>query len=79
MCKNISAPVVVGMRARTKHSTFGNLSSSFGGLWEEVSTGMDLGSFSERGVAVPGVEGGVKAGLMRVSGGGEAGLLSLRS
>ncbi len=40
---------------------------------------MDLGSFSERGVAVPGVEGGVKAGLMRVSGGGEAGLLSLRS
>lgn len=60
------------------HSTFGSRSSNLGGLCREVSTGTDFGSLSRAGVPVPGVEGGVKAGLMRVPGSGDAGL-SLRS
>ena len=61
------------------HSTRGSFSSSFGGFWNEVSTGTDLGSFSVAGVPVPGVDGGVKAGLMSAPGNGEAGLLSSMS
>lgn len=34
-----------------------------------VSTGIDLGSRREAGVPVPGVDGGVKAGLMKEFGG----------
>lgn len=43
-----------------------------------VSTGTDLGSFRE-GVSEPGVEGGVKAGLRSVGGGGNSGPSWLRS
>lgn len=68
-CKNISAPVTVGIRARTTQSTCGRAWSSFGGFCELVSTGMHRGSRREAGVAVPGVEGGVKAGLMMEFGG----------
>ena len=61
------------------HSTSGSFSRSLGGRWDEVSTGMHLGSFWSKGVSEPGVDGGVKAGLSNVPGGGEPGLLSLRS
>lgn len=48
--------------------TSGNLSRSFGGLRDDVSTGTDLGSLRE-GVSEPGVDGGVNAGLRSVGGG----------
>ena len=67
------------MRARTMQSTCGNFSSDLGGFCDEVSTGTDLGSFSKAGVADPGVDGGVKAGLTRVPGSGELDLLPSRS
>lgn len=60
------------------HSTSGRVESSFGRFWKAVFTGTDFGSWEWEGVLVPGVEGGVKAGLMKVPGGGEDGrLLSL--
>ena len=67
-------PLVVGMRARTTHSTQGRFCASRGcecvGVSKEVSTGIDLGSECRcrEGVLVPGVEGGVKAGEMRFAG-----------
>lgn len=64
----------MGIRARTTQSTCGSVSSSFCGLCDVVSTGIGLIVPCERGVAVPGVAGGVKAGLRRVFGGGEADL-----
>jgi len=39
-----------------------------------VSTGIAFGSLCGAGVPVPGVDGGVKAGLSRVFGGGESDL-----
>lgn len=60
------------MRARTSHDTFGSVSSSFGALelsCVAVSTGYDLGGRSIAGVPVPGVAGGVKAGLINEAGG----------
>ena len=74
------------MRARTIHSTTGRRSRSFGcltvGSSVEVSTGVDLGSERCRddGVEMPGVEGGVKAGEIRLPGRpGVAGPASPRS
>lgn len=62
----------MGIRARTSHHTFGNFCTSFGaaeGESREVSTSTDLASLSRAGVPVPGVAGGVKAGLIRLGGG----------
>lgn len=71
-------PVVVGMRARTTHCTAGKLSSRRGRaarLTALVSTGTDLAGRwscdgSLVGVWMPGVVGGVKAGLSKLGGGG---------
>ena len=59
----------MGIRARTTQLTSGKVSSSLGACWDAVSTGSERGSFCVLGVAAPGVEGGVKAGLSRVGGG----------
>jgi hypothetical protein len=64
-------PVVVGIRARTSHRTLGRLSTSrgAGSNDNEVSTGTLFASRSSAGVLVPGVAGGVKAGLISAGGG----------
>ena len=59
--------------------TSGRRSRSFGGFCNVVSTGIDFGSLCSPGVSVPGVEGGVKAGLRSVAGGGDSDLPLLRS
>jgi hypothetical protein len=73
-CSHISCPVVVGMRARTSHSTMGSFSSSSGlgeSVDKEVSTGMERGGARGcDGVEKPGVAGGVNAGEMMEGGGG---------
>lgn len=72
-CSHISCPVVVGMRARTSHSTIGSFSSSSGlgeSMDREVSTGIERGGRRGcDGVETPGVAGGVKAGDI-IDGGG---------
>lgn len=71
-CSHISCPVVVGIRARTSQSTCGScLRSSGRGVWVavDVSTGIERGGRGCEGVHVPGVAGGVKAGLMMDGGG----------
>ena len=57
--------MVVGIRARTTQLTSGSFSNRFGAGSSEVSTGTDWASRSRAGVPVPGVAGGVKAGLRR--------------
>ena len=71
-CSHISCPVVVGMRARTSHSTTGSFGNSSGrgvSLRIEVSTGIERGGRGCEGVEFPGVAGGVKAGDI-IEGGG---------
>jgi hypothetical protein len=71
-CNHISCPVVVGIRARTSHSTLGSCGSRSGrgvSVRTEVSTGMERGGRGCEGVAPPGVAGGVKAGDI-IEGGG---------
>lgn len=66
-CSHISWPVVVGIRARTSQATSGSFSNSSGRSVREaveVSTGMERGGRGWEGVEVPGVAGGVKAGLI---------------
>lgn len=70
-------PVTVGIRARTIHSTSGRVSRSRGRFVPQPPEGMDESTgmprgcgCSPKGVAVPGVAGGVKAGERRVGGGG---------
>ena len=66
----------MGIRARTTHFTLGSVSARRGcfveGESREVSMGMPLGSLWRwrDGVEAPGVAGGVKAGEMRLFGGG---------
>jgi hypothetical protein len=70
-CRNISVPVVVGIRARTTQFTSGRTSRRRGFLAPHppsgmlLSTGTDFASRFWAGVAVPGVAGGVKAGLTK--------------
>lgn len=67
-------PLVVGIRARTMHCTSGSVSRSRGFLVPQPpdetdeSTGTPRGC-SLRGVTLPGVAGGVKAGDRREGGG----------
>jgi hypothetical protein len=64
--------VVVGIRARTSHSTSGSFGSKPGrGVLDatDVSTGIERGGRGCEGVEVPGVAGGVKAGLIIDAGG----------
>lgn len=67
----ISVPVVVGILARTSHHTSGNFCISFGAGSDDevVSTGTLLAGLSPAGVPLPGVAGGVNAGLMSAGGG----------
>jgi hypothetical protein len=63
--------VVVGIRARTSHLTIGSFSRRFG-FGRDVSvesTGIEGASRARDGVSVPGDEGGVKAGEIRLAGG----------
>ena len=59
----------MGILARTTQLTSGSDSRSLGAGDVLVSTGMERGPFCDEGVSVPGVEGGVKAGLKSAGGG----------
>jgi hypothetical protein len=63
--------VVVGIRARTSQRTIGSFSRrvGVGNDVSDESTGIEGASRARDGVSEPGVEGGVKAGEIRLAGG----------
>lgn len=67
------------MRARTMQLISGRVERSRGAGCVDASMGIERGSLWVEGVLVPGVEGGVKAGLSRVGGGSWLLVLLVRS